>query len=103
MATADKDALAAIERAEAIGASDAVEPLPPLLVKEVPALAATVTDLTSLRTAVVDAAGVSAGLWLSYLFVLCLSHANVRSTTQRRGSTSKPVAVSERLTISTDA
>ena len=70
MATADKDALAAIERAEAIGASDAVEPLPPLLVKEVPALAATVTDLTSLRTAVVDAAGVSAGLWLSYLFVL---------------------------------
>jgi hypothetical protein len=28
------------------------------------------------------------------------SHAMVRSTTQRRGSTSKPFAVSERLTIS---
>jgi hypothetical protein len=29
-----------------------------------------------------------------------LSHANVRSTTQRRGSTSKPSAVSDRLMIS---
>jgi hypothetical protein len=70
MPTPDEHEREAIERAEAIGASDAVEPLPPLPVKEVPALAATVTDLTSLRTAVVDAAGVSAGLWLSYLFVL---------------------------------
>jgi len=31
-----------------------------------------------------------------------LSHARVRSTTQRLGNTSKPFAVSERLTISTD-
>src|SRR5271167_2814718 len=31
-----------------------------------------------------------------------LSHAKVRSTTQRLGRTSKPCAVSERLTISTD-
>lgn len=28
------------------------------------------------------------------------SHANVRSTTQRRGNSSKPIAVSERLMIS---
>jgi len=31
---------------------------------------------------------------------LRLSHARVRSTTQRRGSTSKPFAVSDRLMIS---
>src|SRR5215469_7550649 len=35
-----------------------------------PALAAKATDLDALRTAVVDAAGVGTGLWLSYLFVL---------------------------------
>ena len=34
------------------------------------ALADHATDLKSLRDSVVDAAGVSAGLWLSYLFVL---------------------------------
>ena len=35
-----------------------------------PALAAKADDLEAIRSAVVDAAGVSAGLWLSYLFVL---------------------------------
>jgi uncharacterized protein YjbI with pentapeptide repeats len=35
-----------------------------------PALAAKANDLEAIRTAVTDAAGVSAGLWLSYLFVL---------------------------------
>ena len=35
-----------------------------------PALAAKADDLEAIRAAVVDAAGVSAGLWLSYLFVL---------------------------------
>jgi uncharacterized protein YjbI with pentapeptide repeats len=36
----------------------------------VPAMVAKVDDLEALRTAVVDAAGVSFGLWVSYLFVL---------------------------------
>jgi len=36
----------------------------------VPALAAKADDLEALRTAVIDAAGVSFGLWVSYLFVL---------------------------------
>lgn len=35
-----------------------------------PALADKADDLEALLTAVVDAAGVSAGLWISYLFVL---------------------------------
>jgi uncharacterized protein YjbI with pentapeptide repeats len=43
-------------------ALDEVRPLPPL--------AAKADDLDSLRAAVVDAAGVSGALWLSYLFVL---------------------------------
>jgi hypothetical protein len=42
------------------------EPAPPT----VPALAAKADDLEALRTAVIDAAGVSFGLWVSYLFVL---------------------------------
>ena len=41
---------------------------PPL--KEPPPLAAKANDLEALRAAVVDAAGVGAGLWFSYLFVL---------------------------------
>ena len=41
MMTPDKNERAAIERADAIGASDAVELLPPPEVKESPALAAT--------------------------------------------------------------
>jgi uncharacterized protein YjbI with pentapeptide repeats len=36
----------------------------------IPALAAKADDLEALRTAVIDAAGVSFGLWVSYLFVL---------------------------------
>jgi uncharacterized protein YjbI with pentapeptide repeats len=36
----------------------------------VPDIAADAVDLKAIRSAVVDAAGVSAGLWLSYLFVL---------------------------------
>ena len=49
-------------------AHDAVAPLPPL--KDPPALAAKADDLEALRSAVVDAASVGAGLWISYLFVL---------------------------------
>ena len=45
------------------------EPPPPEASKP-PALAAKADDLDAIRSAVVDAAGVSAGLWLSYLFVL---------------------------------
>ena len=71
MTTPDNDERTCIEEAEAIAAVDAVEALlPPPAVKVLPALAATANDLTALRTAVVDAAGVSAGLWLSYLGVL---------------------------------
>jgi len=44
----------------------ATEPAPP----SIPALAAKADDLEALRTAVIDAAGVSFGLWVSYLFVL---------------------------------
>jgi uncharacterized protein YjbI with pentapeptide repeats len=48
---------------------------PPLVpdeaqLKEPPPLAAKANDLEALRTAVVDAASVGAGLWVSYLFVL---------------------------------
>ena len=71
MTTPDNDERTSIEETEAIAAVDAVEALlPPPAVKVLPALAATATDLIALRTAVVDAAGVSAGLWLSYLGVL---------------------------------
>jgi uncharacterized protein YjbI with pentapeptide repeats len=45
--------------------ADTPAPLPPP-----PPLAAKATDLEALRSAVVDAATVGAGLWLSYLFVL---------------------------------
>ena len=38
--------------------------------KQPPPLAAKANDLEALRTAVVDAANVGAGLWVSYLFVL---------------------------------
>jgi hypothetical protein len=41
------------------------------------------TDLKSLRTAVVDAAGVGAGLWFSYLFVLLYLLIVVGSVTHR--------------------
>ena len=58
----------AVAQAEAISASDAVEPLP--IAPELPALAADATDLKALKTAVVDAASVGAGLWISYLGVL---------------------------------
>src|SRR4051794_21925291 len=36
----------------------------------VPALSEKADDLETLRTAVIDAAGVSFGVWISYLFVL---------------------------------
>ena len=49
-------------------AAEAAECAPP--VSELPPLAAKADDLEALRTAVVDAAAVGAGLWLSYLFVL---------------------------------
>ena len=67
MSTPDKDALAAIEKAEAIGASDAVELLP---VKPLPPLAEKATDLDALRTVVVDAAAVGGTLWITYLAAL---------------------------------
>src|SRR4051812_29212430 len=44
--------------------------VPPELPPTAAALAGEAQDLKALRTAVVDAAGVSAGLWFSYLFVL---------------------------------
>ena len=49
--------------------------LPPLVpdepqLRDPPPLAAKANDLEALRTAVVDAASVGAGLWVSYLFVL---------------------------------
>ena len=43
---------------------------PPELPLTAAVLAAKAKDLEALRTAVVDAAGVSVGLWLCYLFVL---------------------------------
>ena len=56
------------------GAGEAGEPRPtePLSPEapSAPAIAAKADDLEAIRSAVVDAAGVSAGLWLSYLFVL---------------------------------
>jgi hypothetical protein len=45
-------------------------------------LAAKADDLEAIRSAVVDAAGVSAGLWLSYLFMLRYS---VTETRRRPG------------------
>jgi uncharacterized protein YjbI with pentapeptide repeats len=50
----------------AAGGSRSTEPAPLI----VPALAAKADDLDSLRTAVIDAAAVGFGLWVSYLFVL---------------------------------
>jgi hypothetical protein len=47
-------------------AGDATGPGP----SQAPSIVDEATDLKALRTAVVDAAGISAGLWLSYLFVL---------------------------------
>src|SRR6516162_7823793 len=46
-------------------ATPAAEPSP-----TPPALAAKVDDLEAIRAAVVDASGISTGLWLSYVFVL---------------------------------
>ena len=46
------------------------EPPAPAEVPALPAIVADATDLRVIRSAVVDASGVSAGLWLSYLFVL---------------------------------
>jgi hypothetical protein len=47
-----------------------IEPPPSPEAPGTPAIAADAVDLKAIRSAVVDAAGVSAGLWLSYLFVL---------------------------------
>ena len=47
--------------------ASAAETQPPT---SAPAFAAKATDLDALRGAVIDAAGVGAGLWFSYLFVL---------------------------------
>lgn len=47
------------------------------------ALAAKARDLEALRAAVVDAAGVSAGLWFSYLFVLLYLFIAAGSVTHR--------------------
>jgi uncharacterized protein YjbI with pentapeptide repeats len=57
------------DRRESLGPSNhrrRIEPPAP----QRPALAAKADDLEAIRTAAVDAAGISAGLWLSYLFVL---------------------------------
>jgi uncharacterized protein YjbI with pentapeptide repeats len=48
-----------------------------------PAMAAKAKDLESLRDAVVDAAGVSTGLWLSYIFVLLYFLIAVSGVTHR--------------------
>src|SRR5216684_5589011 len=48
-----------------------------------PALAAKANDLEALRNAVVDAANVGAGLWLTYLFVLFYLLVAVGSVTHR--------------------
>ena len=50
-------------------AADEPRPVEPPL-STAPALAAKADDLEALRAAVIDAAGVSFGLWVSYLFVL---------------------------------
>ena len=50
-------------------AADEPRPVEPPL-STAPALAAKADDLEALRSAVIDAAGVSFGLWVSYLFVL---------------------------------
>jgi hypothetical protein len=48
-----------------------------------PALAANAKDLVALRDPVVDAAGVSAGVWFSYLFVLLYLFIAVGGVTHR--------------------
>jgi hypothetical protein len=60
----DKDAAAG-----KAGQPRPTEPPPPAATNP-PALAAKADDLDAIRSAVVDAAGVGAGLWLNYLFVL---------------------------------
>jgi hypothetical protein len=49
------------------------------------------TDLKALRTAVVDAAGVGAGLWFSYLFVLLYLLIAVGGVTRRNLFLENPV------------
>jgi hypothetical protein len=48
------------------------------------AFAAKATDLGALREAVVDAAGVGAGLWISYLFLFFYLFIAVASVTHRK-------------------
>ena len=50
--------------------SQPAEARAPPAAQDQPAIASQADDLEALRSAVVDAAGISAGLWLSYLFVL---------------------------------
>src|SRR3954464_6596115 len=80
MAEDRKDEREVLARAELVSASDAVEALP---VTELPPLAAQANDLESLRSAVVDAAGVGAGLWISYLFVVFYLLVSVGSVTHK--------------------
>ena len=66
MAGAQKDSDAAAGGVEEPPLAEPASPEAP----SAPAIAADAVDLKAIRSAVVDAAGVSAGLWLSYLFVL---------------------------------
>jgi hypothetical protein len=67
VAEAPKDSDAAAGKA---GEPRSPEPPPSPEAPSAPTIAADAVDLKAIRSAVVDAAGVSAGLWLSYLFVL---------------------------------
>ena len=83
----------ALERSNEIGNSpgSALEPVPPRLPKNEPpapsadpgAFASKAEDLQALRDAVVDAASVSGGLWLSYLFVFFYLSVAAFGVTQR--------------------
>jgi hypothetical protein len=58
-------------------------PAPEAPPSSIPALAAKADDLEAIRAAVVDAAGISTGLWLSYLFVLFYLLVAVSAVTHR--------------------
>jgi len=60
---------------------------------DLPPIAAKAEDLDALRGAVVDAAGVSAGLWLSYLLVLFYLLVAVGGVTHRDLFLSNPIAL----------
>jgi hypothetical protein len=65
----ENQGMAALQTEQERAAADEprlTEPSQPL----VPALAAKADDLEALRAAVIDAAGVNGGLWITYLFVL---------------------------------